>query len=145
MARIIPLEDTLAVAPQITADDVAEIAAAGYTVILCNRPDGEEFGQPEAAEIAAAAKAAGLAFHHSPIDMRGIGPHHLQDLENLGEGGARVLAYCRTGTRCATLWALHRAASLAPDTVLETAARAGYQLGGLRPMLEARHGEGAAG
>lgn len=145
MARIIPLEDTLAVAPQITADDVAEIAQAGYTVILCNRPDGEEFGQPEAAEIAAAAEAAGLAFYHSPIDMRGIGAHHLEDLESLRTDGARVFAYCRTGTRCAMLWAIHSAASTPSDAVLETAARAGYELGGLRPMLEARHGEGAAG
>ena len=44
MTDIRPLNDRVAVAPQITPDDVAAIAAAGYVAIVNNRPDGEEPG-----------------------------------------------------------------------------------------------------
>ena len=41
------------VAPQIAAEDVAEIAARGFRSIMCNRPDGESPGQAPVAEIEA--------------------------------------------------------------------------------------------
>ena len=58
--------DELSVAPQISVADVAEAKAQGFTAIICNRPDGEDPGQPAAAEIAAAAQAAGLTYTHIP-------------------------------------------------------------------------------
>lgn len=139
MAPIIPLDEGLAVAPQIAPEDVAAIAAAGFGVILCNRPDDEEPGQPAAADIAALAQEAGLAFHHLPIDARGIGPAHLDAMASIVAEGGRVLAYCRSGTRSSMLWALHSAATTPPDAVIAAAARGGYQLDALRPALEARH------
>ena len=62
--NIVKLTDSLAVAAQITPDDVADIAAAGYRVLINNRPDGEEGTQPSAAALGAAARAAGLEYHH---------------------------------------------------------------------------------
>ena len=35
------INDDITVSPQITAADLAGIAAAGYRSIICNRPDGE--------------------------------------------------------------------------------------------------------
>ena len=40
--------------------DVAALAASGFRSIICNRPDGEEAGQPPAATLAEAAAAHGL-------------------------------------------------------------------------------------
>ena len=59
--------DDFTTAPQIAIADVAEAARQGFKTIISNRPDGEEPGQPTAAEVEAAAKAAGLAFFHIQI------------------------------------------------------------------------------
>jgi uncharacterized protein (TIGR01244 family) len=49
-----------------------------------------------------------------------------------------VLAYCRSGTRSCNLWALAAVkAGAHPDAVMAKAAAAGYDLTGLRPLLDA--------
>lgn len=103
--NIIKLTDSLGVSAQITEADVAKIAAAGYKVLINNRPDGEEGGQPSSTAIAAAARAAGLEYHHLPVtamDFPGAGFDEMRDL--LDNAERPVLAFCRSGTRCANLW-----------------------------------------
>ena len=52
-----------------------------------------------------------------------------------------VLAYCRSGTRSCNLWALAAAkAGGDPDKITADAAAAGYDLGNLRPLLDALSG-----
>ena len=133
------LTPKLAVASQITPDDVARIAAEGYTTILNNRPDGEEPGQPRAAEVEAAARAAGIAYIHQPVVGTNL---TAADVETFGrlleETPGRILAHCRTGTRCTMLWLLSQAGKQPADTLLATARQAGYDLEALRPRLERR-------
>src|SRR5690606_11148109 len=57
-----PLAEGFWVAPQIEPGDIAAAKALGVRVIINNRPDGEEPGQPDGAAIEQAAKAAGLAY-----------------------------------------------------------------------------------
>jgi len=99
------LTDDYAVCAQIQAADLAAIKAAGYRSVICNRPDGEEFGQPPVAEIAAAAKAEGLPFYHVPIIS---GRMTLDDVQAmaaaLAEAPAPVLAFCRSGARSGNIW-----------------------------------------
>jgi len=103
--KIYTLSETCSVADQIAPADVAEIVAAGYTAVVCNRPDGEEFGQPTARDVGAACEAAGLAFHMIPIDRSGIRPDMVDDFrEIIANSGGPVLAYCRSGQRCSILW-----------------------------------------
>lgn len=94
------LSRTLSVSPQIDPADVAELAASGFRSIVCNRPDGEEAGQPMAATVAAAAEANGLRFAHIPVVSgaisEGDGAAMARALANLP---VPVLAYCRSGTR----------------------------------------------
>jgi sulfide:quinone oxidoreductase len=102
---IFQLTDTLSVAGQITPEDIPGIAAQGITVVVCNRPDGEVPQQATMDEIEAACNATGLLFVRYPVTAMDFpGP----DLEGLGDlfddPGQSVLAYCRTGTRCANLW-----------------------------------------
>ena len=53
-----------------------------------------------------------------------------------------VLAYCRSGTRSCNLWALAAAkAGRAPHVLVGQAEAAGYDLSGVRPMLDALAGE----
>ncbi len=106
-----PLSPDFSVSPQIAADEVAEIAARGFRSIMCNRPDGEEPGQPGVAEIAAAARAAGLEFAHVPIVSGApISPADLAAFRAAIEAlPGPVFAYCRSGTRSGNLWRLSQA------------------------------------
>ena len=103
---IFQLTESLSVAAQMTTQDIPNLAAQGFTVVVCNRPDDEVPGQATMDEIEAACNAADLIFVRYPVDaMNFPGP----DIEGLGalfdDPGQSVLAYCRTGTRCVNLWA----------------------------------------
>ena len=126
----------LHVAGQITADDVKQAAAQGFTAIINNRPDGEEPGQPPAAEIQAAAKAAGITYVHQPVVGSNISDADVGTFARLvAETPGKILAHCRTGTRCTMLWMLSRAGTQPADELIATARAAGYDLEALRSRL----------
>lgn len=135
----IKLADGFFVAPQITPADVETARAVGITLIINNRPDGEETGQPEGAAIAAAAAAAGIAYVAIPVSGAGIGPEHLDAFDRaVREAGGGVLAYCRSGTRSTVLRAMANARAGEPvDSIIDEAAEAGYNIAGQRRALEA--------
>jgi uncharacterized protein (TIGR01244 family) len=132
-----PLDSQTFVAGQIRPADIPAIAAAGVTLIVNNRPDGEEPGQPEAAEIEAAVRAAGLGYRHIPI----AGGFNADDVVAMAAaldeaGGGRMLAFCKSGTRSTFLWALARAERGAPaEDSVAAAAAAGYDLAAIRAYL----------
>ena len=128
------LDEAFWVAGQIAPSDVAEAAALGVSVIVNNRPDGEEPGQPSSAEIARAARAAGLGYHHIPV-AGGISDAQIETMAAaLAEG--RALAFCRSGTRSTYLWALARHRSGADGaTIIARAEAAGFDLAPLRSYL----------
>jgi sulfide:quinone oxidoreductase len=100
------LSKTLTVAPQSQPGDVAQLAAAGFKSIICNRPDGEEPGQPAFATVADAADAAGLMAVHLPVVSGAITPDHVRAFADLlGRLPSPIFAYCRSGARCEMLWA----------------------------------------
>lgn len=99
------LSETCAVASQIQAADVASLAADGFTTIICNRPDGEDFGQPAAAAIAAECAAHDVTFHLIPVDRSGLTMDMVESFRNaVAESAGHVLAYCRSGQRSSILW-----------------------------------------
>ncbi|HMV70550.1 MAG TPA: TIGR01244 family sulfur transferase [Pseudomonadales bacterium] len=131
------LTDTIAVSSQISVPEVAEAARLGFHTLINNRPDGEDPGQPSAREIEAAARVAGLEYHHLPVTMGALGARDARAFAALiAQAHAPVLAFCRSGTRSAMLWALTRAGYGDTEQVISVAARAGYDLSGLRPVLE---------
>lgn len=131
-----PLDPALHVAPQIALEDVPALKTAGYAALISNRPDGEEPGQPDAATVRAAAEAAGLAFVHIPVSMSSLGPEEVEALRHaLDTLPGPALAFCRSGTRSAILWALSQAGDRPVDELIAAAAAAGYDLSGLRLQL----------
>jgi uncharacterized protein (TIGR01244 family) len=132
-----PLSETVFVAGQIRADDVAEFAARGVTIIVNNRPDGEEAGQPDGAAIEAAARAAGLDYAHIPI-LDAFSDEKVAALgEALANAKGNVLLFCKSGTRSTYLWALARARQGADaDALMSGAAQAGYDLRPILPWLK---------
>ncbi|MFA5965914.1 MAG: TIGR01244 family sulfur transferase [Sphingomonas sp.] len=143
MADIRKIDDRISVAPQITPGDVSEIARAGFVAIVNNRPDDEEPGQPDGAEIRAAAEAAGLAYTEIPITHAGFShPQVAAMVAALDAAGGPVLAYCRSGTRSCNLWALASAtAGGDPAELVAKGAGAGYDLSGIRPLLDQLSGQ----
>ncbi|MEY4754844.1 MAG: hypothetical protein RJA44_2519 [Pseudomonadota bacterium] len=127
-----PLSTELTVTPQIAVADVAAIAAAGYKTIVCHRPDGEGADQPLYADIERAALSLGLHCHYQPVESGKVSDQHALDFGALMlQTPQPVLAYCRTGTRSATLWALSQSTRLSTPEILERAAKAGYNLQGV--------------
>ncbi|GAB4141174.1 MAG: bifunctional protein tyrosine phosphatase family protein/NAD(P)/FAD-dependent oxidoreductase [Sphingomonadales bacterium] len=126
----------LSVSPQISESDLALASAQGFKSIISNRPDGEEVGQPSAAAMAEAAARNGLGFRHVPVVSGQVTQDNVAAFAAaLNEMEGPVLAFCRTGTRSATLWALTQAGKHDADAILRTAKDAGYDLSGLRPRL----------
>ena len=105
--NIIKLDDTVAVAPQPSLEDLAEIAAAGFRGIINNRPDGEDAGQPSSAEIAAEARRLGLFYCHIPVRPGEATPDDARQFAGaMRDASGPVLAYCRSGNRARQLWQL---------------------------------------
>ena len=115
---IFKLSESLSLAAQITPQDVPNIAAQGFTTVVCNRPDGEVPDQASMDEIEAACNAAGLLFVRYPVNAMNFPG---TDREGLGElfddPSQSVLAYCRTGTRCANLWVATRSDQDTPEAI----------------------------
>ena len=109
----------------------------GYAVIVNNRPDGEQPGQPTDADMATAAQAAGIGYVAIPVDHSGFAEDQVARMAEVLSGAAGpVLAYCRSGTRSTWLWALARARlGDDPAALIGKAAAAGYDLSPLAPML----------
>jgi uncharacterized protein (TIGR01244 family) len=130
------INEHVSVSPQISPDDVTVIKALGFGTIVNNRPDDESPDQPRSEEIAAAAEAAGLAYHHIPLGRDGVTPDMVERTKAALEGSnGPVFCFCRSGTRSTTLWALSRAGEAPASEIIEAAAHAGYDVSHLAGHL----------
>jgi len=135
---LLPVDDNVSVSGQLTPADMKEIAGAGFTAVVNNRPDGEAlYGQPRTADLRAAAEAAGLQFLDLPFSGPRATPDQVRALADLLAGGdGRVVAFCKSGMRSALLWG---AASLANgrslEEVLQGARKAGQELSGAAELM----------
>jgi uncharacterized protein (TIGR01244 family) len=126
-----------AVAPQITPEEVAAIAALGYRTLINNRPDDEIEDALDSDAMAVAAAEAGLAYHHLPYFPGQMTPDLVAAFEAvMATAEGPVLAYCRSGTRSSHLWAMEQAGKRPVTQILSAAAEAGYDHSGLVPLLE---------
>jgi uncharacterized protein (TIGR01244 family) len=137
MMDIRPLTDGYAVSPQIAAEDAAAIAAAGFKVVICNRPDGEVPAEFQASEIRKAVEAAGMTFVLNPVVGGAITQDNVSTQATaIDELAGPALAYCASGNRSSIVWALSQAGARPIDELIATPAQYGYNLEPLRPMLE---------
>ena len=156
------LTPNLGVSAQILASDLPALADAGFKSLICNRPDGEGADQPSFAEIAQAAAHLGLQASYLPAETGKV-----RDEDGRAFGAllhtlpGPVLAYCRTGMRSTTMWALSQAGATPLPQILEASRKAGFDMqplvqrianGGVTPadQADASHqvvivGGGAAG
>lgn len=156
------LTSNLSISPQVLVSEIQAIAQAGFKAIVCNRPDGEGPDQPSFKEIEQAANQYGLQAKYLPVESGKVRDEEGQAFgQLLNTLPGPVLAYCRTGMRSTTLWALSQAGSLPLPHILEASQKTGFDMkalvqrianGGKTPSdaSDARHdvliiGAGAAG
>ena len=103
------LTEALSVSAQTTPQHAQRLTFTGFTTVVCNRPDGESLDQAGMDVMEAACHEADVLFIRYPVSVLNFPG---ADLEGLGalfdDPNQKVLAYCRSGTRCANLWILSR-------------------------------------
>ena len=132
-----PLTDAYSVTPQILPEDIPAIAAAGFTTVICNRPDAENPAPLHAEAMRAAVEGAGMTFVVNPVFPGQLTMENV-DTQRAAIDGARgkVLAYCASGNRSSIVWALANAGRVPTDTMIAAGAQYGYQLGQFREMID---------
>ncbi len=131
------LSPNYAVSPQIAVEDIPAIAEAGFTTIICNRPDAEVPPSHQASAIAAAAQDAGLAFVEIPVTHQSLSMEMVASQKQaIADAGGPALAYCASGTRSSIVWSLAMADDMPADDIIQATTNVGYSLDGLRPKLE---------
>ena len=101
------LDDKTLVNGQISPDDIPDLKALGVTLVVNNRPDGEDDDQPLSADIEAAVRDAGMDYRHVPI-ARGMGPSDVEAMREAmhAAGDGKLFAFCRSGNRSTLAWAI---------------------------------------
>ena len=98
------LNTQISVSDQISTQDLAEIAALGVKILVCNRPDGESADQPTFAKIANVAKELGLQTYYLPIASGNVIDEEATEFGKvMGELPGPTLVYCRSGMRSTIL------------------------------------------
>jgi uncharacterized protein (TIGR01244 family) len=131
------LDDKTLIGGQLAPDQVAGLRAQGVTMLVNNRPDNEDEGQPLSSALEAAARAAGIDYRHIPIRF-GIGPSDVEAMRQAihAAGDGKLLAFCRSGNRSALAWAVARAEDGAePEELRRCAEAAGFNLGPVAHLL----------
>lgn len=138
--EIRPLSSSYAVSPQIAAEDIPAIAGAGYSVVICNRPDGEVADAQRAKALKEAAEAAGLQFVINPVLPGGLTMENVSvqrgAIDAASQDGQKVLAYCASGNRSSIVWALANAGRQPTDDLIAAGAQYGYQTAQFRDLIE---------
>ena len=136
------IAEKLYIAPQLTAGDIREAKSKGIVAIVNNRPDGEEPGQPSAAENRAVAQTVSLGYNHIPVVSGQISEGQVRAFQKaVSEAGGPVLAHCKTGTRSATLHVIGEVLDgrMRKEQVVSFGQSAGLDLSGAVKWLDA-HG-----
>ncbi len=123
------------VSPQILASDVGLLKEQGFETIVCNRLDNEEPNQPDFESINKECSRLGLKFYNYPLSPGDLNIERVLETKGLLEEGNKILAYCRTGTRCITLWACAEVANKEVKEILKISENAGYDLNHMEEIL----------
>ena len=124
------VDEGMFVSGQVRPEEVPALAAAGVTMIVNNRPDGEQPGQPQGEALEQAALAAGLGYRAIPVRPGSLTQEQVDAMrEALEAAEGPVLAFCAAGVRSIFLWAIakHQAGEDGAR-IMHKAAEAGYDL-----------------
>ena len=131
------LTGELTLGSQLHPAAIRHIASKGFRAIVCTRPDGEAPGQPSYEEVEEEARSRGIETVYLPVHWNDISDRDADAFADLIAALPKpVLAYCRSGSRCAMLWGLHEAKRRPSHEILQQAMGAGFDLTGLVPRFK---------
>lgn len=126
-----------AVSPQITPQDIPALKAAGFTTVICNRPDPEIPAELHAATMRAAVEAAGMRFVVNPVIGGALTMDNVTaQADAIAASTGKVFAYCASGNRSSIVWALSQAGTRPTDELINAGAQFGYQTEQFRRQIE---------
>lgn len=124
-----PLDDRFSVSGQIAVADIPALARDGVTVLINNRPDGEEAGQPASDAIGRAAELAGMSYYAAPYQGRPTAEAVATVQQVLKGQDAKIHAFCRSGMRSCAAWAVAQVQAGEPvEEIIRAGREAGYDL-----------------
>ena len=104
--KITEIDANFSITPQISAEDLNEIKAAGFKSVICNRPRIAKTApltrpRPDESE----ARKLGLEYAYLPVIPGQINDEHVAQFKTLIDRlPGPVLGYCRMGIRSKTLY-----------------------------------------
>ena len=129
------VSDNYYVSSQISEEDIDLFHKEGFSLIVCNRPNGEEETQTDFELIQKRCESMGLIFINLPMIPGDLQSELIFETKKILDKNHKTLAYCRTGTRCINLWACANVFKENVDETIKMAAEAGYDLNHLRSLL----------
>lgn len=133
---ITQLTEDLSVSPQITVDNLQALADLGFQTLINNRPDGEADDQPSAQSLSEAAAEMGMTYLHIPVKPNEFNKTNVALFRDaLMQSPKPALAFCRTGRRSTTFWALASANTSTLKSILSTLQREGIDIEGIEQHL----------
>lgn len=104
--KLTEIDAGFSTSPQISAEDLIDIKAAGFKSVICNRPDNEDGGaHPDHNLLESEARKLGLEFAYLPVIPGQINEGHVAQFKTLIDKlPGPVLGYCRMGMRAKTLY-----------------------------------------
>ena len=131
------VSDNYYVSSQISEEDLDGLKNEGFSLVVCNRPNGEEESQIDFEIIQKRCESMGLTFINLPMIPGNLESELILETKKILDKNQKTLAYCRTGTRCINLWACANVFKEKVDETIKMGTEAGYNLDHLRPMLDA--------
>ena len=106
MKPLTKLDANFSASPQINAEDLADIKAAGFKSVICNRPDSEDGGvHSDHNLLEEAAKKLGLEFAYLPVVPGQMNDTNVADFKAIIDKlPGPTVGYCRMGMRSKALY-----------------------------------------
>lgn len=125
----IHLSDDFFVGTQLEISDIQELVRLGFKSVICNREDYEDLEQPDHASLSTELGKVGIEYVYLPVNLNHIGVSEIDKFTKLDQTLTKpTYAYCRTGTRAATLWSLGMLKTMPLYEILSITRRAGFDL-----------------
>lgn len=142
----VALSDHMWVGPTPKPGMLHQLSDRGFRSIINNQPDTEDGLLISSREVAAEAEAIGLSYLHIPIEGRNPLEKDVRSFsEALAKMPGPIFAYCRTGGRSASLWAMASVQQNDTETLIAKCRQIGFDISGLRAKMDMRREMIAAG
>ena len=135
----VALSTTLSVGPAPLPGSLAQLAKSGFRSLINNRPDTDKELTMTSAETASEAAASGLQYVHIPVEGRNPLEKDVKAFAAaLSSLPKPIFAYCQSGGRSASLWAMASVADYESETLISKCRDIGFDISGLRTKMDMR-------